>query len=306
MKNVFYVILLCIIIVSCGKENSADGGSRYSDANHNANRHITESTNLSSSSAALAAASRTEIPALKGQGNTFLVYSSQEIGVNLCIEWDNSKKSQRWTAYQMTSSTNVKNWNRNNWDFEPFQPDPSLPVEYRTELQDYKDYQRYGCQRGHICPSADRLSSKTANEQTFYLSNIQPQYAKFNTGVWEAMEAQVRKWSPASDSRDTMFVCKGGTIDGDLFDVAGRMPIAKYFFMAVLIRNNKSGNGGYKAVAFWVEHLKEPQQSGDLSKYAISIDELEAKTGIDFFCNLPDDIEAAVESNYVPSVWGFK
>ena len=42
----------------------------------------------------------------------------------------------------------------------------------------------------------------------------------------------------------------------------------------------------------------------DVAKYAISIDELEKKTGIDFFCNLPDDIEAVVESNMIPSTWG--
>lgn len=306
MKNICYIILFVLAIVSCGKDNSANGDGRYLNANQNANKTMDESTNLPSASEALAAARRTEIPALKGQGNTFLVYYSQEIGVNFCIEWDNNKKSQRWTAYQMTSATNVKNWNRNNWDFDPFQPDPSLPIQYRTELQDYKDYQKYGCQRGHICPSADRLSSKTANEQTFYLSNIQPQYANFNTGVWEEMESQIRKWSPASGSRDTMYVCKGGTIDGDKFETPGKMPISEYFFMAVLIKNNKSGNGGYKAVAFWIQHLKEPQQSSNLSKYAISIDELESKTGIDFFCNLPDDVETAVESNYVPSVWGFK
>ena len=42
------------------------------------------------------------------------------------------------------------------------------------------------------------------------------------------------------------------------------------------------------------------------SKYAISIDELEKRTGIDFFCNLPDNIENAVESSYYLSDWKLK
>ena len=39
-------------------------------------------------------------------------------------------------------------------------------------------------------------------------------------------------------------------------------------------------------------------------KYAVSIDELERKTGIDFFCNLPDDIEEKVESTLSLASWG--
>ncbi|MDO4802375.1 MAG: hypothetical protein Q4A15_09435, partial [Prevotellaceae bacterium] len=78
--------LFFVLVVSCGKDNSANGDGRYSNVNQNANKIIDESTNLPSASEALAAARRTEIPALKGQGNTFLVYYSQEIGVNFCIE----------------------------------------------------------------------------------------------------------------------------------------------------------------------------------------------------------------------------
>ena len=36
----------------------------------------------------------------------------------------------------------------------------------------------------------------------------------------------------------------------------------------------------------------------------MTIDELEEKLGIDFFCNLPDDVEARVESAKVSSWWG--
>jgi len=43
-----------------------------------------------------------------------------------------------------------------------------------------------------------------------------------------------------------------------------------------------------------------------LADYAHNIEELEALTGFDFFCNLPDDVEKAVESKPVStllSVW---
>ena len=64
-------------------------------------------------------------------------------------------------------------------------------------------------------------------------------------------------------------------------------------------------DNGYRALAFWFEHTNNDiPSSARLSDYVISIDELEEKTGIDFFCNLPDDIENQKESNVALSAWG--
>lgn len=296
------MIVALAVTSACSSSDDDSNIIPQNKGNKNRNALFSEVTNLNSTSEALSVAQRMEMPALKGGENWFMVYESSEIGVNFCVEWDTQKRAQRWTAYQMTTTTNVKNWNRNNWtDGDPFQPDYDLPVDCRTELSDYRGS---GFNRGHICPSADRLSSKKANEQTFILTNIQPMYYNLNGYTWEYMEAKVRQWSPSAKT-DTMYVCKGGTIDNGNFTTHRNLLIPKYFFMAILVKNNKSGNGGYKAMAFWIEH-KDENQGGDLKKFALSVDELEAKTGIDFFCNLPDDIEEEVESKYIPSVWGLE
>ena len=67
--------------------------------------------------------------------------------------------------------------------------------------------------------------------------------------------------------------------------------VPKYFFMAILCKRN----GNYKAIAFWAEHTAKDTRNDQLSAYMISVVELEEKTGIDFFCNLPDDVETRVE-----------
>lgn len=49
--------------------------------------------------------------------------------------------------------------------------------------------------------------------------------------------------------------------------------------------------------------------SDKLSNYLVNIKTLQDYTGIDFFCNLPDDIENKVESASLESIkldWGFK
>lgn len=181
--------------------------------------------------------------------------------------------------------------------------DKDIPSQYRTKLEDYKNT---GYNRGHICASADRLCSKDANEQTFFLSNIQPQINAFNVGTWEEMEKKVRSWNNNS-FRDTLYVVKGGTIDKPeqrLNPAKTGLLVPKYFFMAILCKNQDPSQYGYKALGFWIEHKANSDKN--LKNYIVSIDELEEKTGIDFFCNLPDHIEEAVERNLVPTAWGFR
>jgi endonuclease G len=55
-----------------------------------------------------------------------------------------------------------------------------------------------------------------------------------------------------------------------------------------------------------VEHLNEDRKNDSLIQYVVSIDELERLTGIDFFCNLPDDIEETAERMVFPNSWGLK
>lgn len=66
-------------------------------------------------------------------------------------------------------------------------------------------------------------------------------------------------------------------------------------------------SNGYRAMGFWIKH--EANKDTNLAKYVVNIDELEKFTGIDFFCNLPDDIENHVEGLPLENVlraWGFK
>ena len=43
----------------------------------------------------------------------------------------------------------------------------------------------------------------------------------------------------------------------------------------------------------------------DFLVYAVSIDKLEQETGIDFFCNLPNEIEKTVEATYSADDWAW-
>lgn len=289
----FYLPLLFVTltIVSCNKDDDDD---KVMVANVNRNDASKEP-----------ALQRLEFPHVKGGNSRVIIHTTNDqYGINYSVEWDCDKRSQRWSCYQMYASNRVQATKRYYPDTSkgelqyPFDPDLPAGSYFKSD-----PYWGSGYDHGHICPSADRLYSVTANVQTFYLTNMQPQRNIFNAGLWQSMENKLRVWITASSKKeDTLYVCKGGTIDvveseGGIKDpilttLANGLIVPKYFYMALL----RKSSTGYKALAFWAEHLNEDHSNDNLSDYIINIRELERRTGIDFFCNLPDDIENEVET----------
>ena len=242
-------------------------------------------------------AQRLEYPRLKeGNDQLLVIHSTTQYGITFSLEWDCSKRSQRWTCYQFHNGIPDNNVGRN----ESWKVDPNIPSAYQTSQADYKNI---GFTRGHMCMSNDRQSSVEQNKQTFYYSNMQPQYSNHNSGLWQTLENKVNSWGNNSSFRDTLYVVKAATIDKAdqrLANTSTGLIVPKYFYMAILCVKN----GQYKAIGFWTEHTNSSVKNVKPRNYAVSIRELEEKTGIDFFCNLPDDIEETVESSYSLSAWG--
>ncbi|MBQ6649060.1 MAG: DNA/RNA non-specific endonuclease [Muribaculaceae bacterium] len=242
--------------------------------------------------------------------NTWVVKSTNNYGVTFSLEWSNSKIANRWTCYTFHEGNNDKNTTRK----DAFKEDAELPSATRSTLEDYSGS---GYSRGHLCASSDRLCSEEQNKQTFFLSNMQPQWQSHNGGIWNRLEEQVQKWGGCVVANqqysiicDTLYVVKAATIADVTINgstSAGvytqkcndRLPVPKYFYMALLARTGNT----YKALAFWTNHTNDAQSNTSISSCVITVDELERRTGIDFFCNLPDDIENAVESAVDTSFW---
>ena len=242
-----------------------------------------------------------ELPALRNGANDVFVthyttFNGQKV-TSFSMEYDKSKKHSRWIAFRFDNQTKQQNVSRSD---EPFDADPAIGSQYQRVQADFG---KQGYDRGHLCASADRLYSREVNEQTFYYTNMSPQRNKFNTGIWLTLEGQVQSWGRSCTSSDTLYVVKGGTIDKE-DQIRGYIsndlskPIPKYYYMALLFKKGDS----FKAIAFWMEHSDTPK-STKLVDYALSIDELEEKTGIDFFPSLNDNLENALEATYSTKAW---
>ena len=239
-------------------------------------------------------AGRIEIPRLKGGSmNKFIVhtvnYGGKEI-VNFSLEYSNVHKHPWWVAFTFDNVTNKKNTGRT----EKWGNDPYVDAAYRTYSSDYSDPYN----RGHLCASADRTYSREANIQTFYYSNMSPQIVKFNGGVWSNMETSVRKYAEGLGAKDTLYVAKGGTLnDNQLLEYTGNhVAVPRYYYMVMVLLKN----GTYKGMAYWIDQKNYDVSDTKPASYRTTIDKVEEQTGIDFFPNLPDNIETEVEAN---SVW---
>lgn len=300
MKQLFKFCLPLLfattIIAACSNDD---------DNNNNSSVEANVNRNDASKEPAL---QRLEFPKVKGGSSIVIIHTTNDdYGINYSVEWDTEKKSQRWSCYQLHAGNKGGGNSRvvDGYLFDEDMPNHDVNYVCNSSGNTYDPFWSSGYDHGHICPNSDRKYSREANRQTFFLTNMQPQRNIFNAGIWLKMENKLtNSWWPTS-AGDTVFVVKGGTIDSENNIIeyisnsqksatpkAGYIPVPRYFFMAIL-RKQKTG---YKALAFWVEHLNESHTNDNLSNYVINIRELEQRTGIDFFCNLPDNIEEEVET----------
>lgn len=251
----------------------------------------------------------------------YVDYDNQHI-MNLAIEWNAAMRHSSWVAFSFDSTTsqdNVKRGDKWGWD-------PLIPVELGKVIED--DHKSDGYDKGHLCASEDRVYCKEANDQTFLYSNISPQIGSFNQKYWAKLEALIQKWGRSTQNGvyDKVYVAKGGTINKLLKDWTGKqkandglyptadadgksnpkskngLVVPAYYYMAILAEKD----GKFQAIGFLVPHsedLPAKPTTADLQAYTCSIAHLEEQTGIDFFCNLKDNVEREVESAFRLEDW---
>ncbi|MCR5709582.1 MAG: DNA/RNA non-specific endonuclease [Bacteroidales bacterium] len=202
-----------------------------------------------------------------------------------------------WVAYPLYKGMTNGSSRTDKWAF-----DPIVPRRYQGDAS--RSYSRYD--RGHQLPSADRLCTDEANEQTFYFTNITPQNADLNQGIWETLEKKVRDQISSSDTLYVVTGCgfDGGTPANFAKDARGNdVAVPDYYYKVILKYKAGSANGGYSAIGFVLENKAYGEQTIGKA-YAKTVDEVEKLTGLDFFVNLKDEWQKEAESRFDTGSWG--
>ena len=198
--------------------------------------------------------------------DAFIVHFNSERGIANCA------------AYELTRNELNGSVERS----DEFMADPSV-----KGCPSPADYAGSGMDRGHLVPAADLKWSPDAMQQSFLLTNVCPMHKTLNEGGWAKLEEKVREWTrrdsallvfsgPVVSERDTTMADGHVTVPGAFYKVVVAPCVRPMRAVAFIYPNGHSG--------------------GRLRQYAVSIDEVERRTGLDFFPTLPHEDQHRLES----------
>ena len=195
-----------------------------------------------------------------------------------------------WVAWELTAEEAEGTVPR----ADDFLPDPQVAEAYRVTTADYRGS---GYDRGHMCPAADMKWSYKAMNDCFYMTNICPQDHSLNAGSWSTLEKACRRWALREGS---VYIAAGPVFkEGKRHARIGQehpVAVPDGFFKVVLSLRK----GAEKAIGFYYENnsVKQPME-----QTAMSVDDVETLTGMDFFPALDDDLENRLEAAFKLKEW---
>ena len=204
------------------------------------------------------------------------------------LSYSEKDEQAEWVAYELKQDE----LSDNNFDRPYFEIDNAVP----TKAANWRNYKNSGYDRGHLCPAGDRRFDKQAYVETFLTSNITPQLHNFNSGVWNRLEQQVRRWAKKYDG---VYVVTGGILNNSLGSIGDEnVTVPAQFYKIILDRQGDN----YKVLAFLMPHRESAEA---LNSFVTTVDNIEELTGIDFFPKLDDELETKLEASKSYRDWDF-
>jgi endonuclease G len=222
---------------------------------------------------------------------SFVKHTFYEIGFNIKYHLP------AWTFYSLTKEhLALANLDRKG----SFVKDPLLNFSQAKN----EDYSASGYDKGHLVPCEDMSFSETAMHETFYYSNCAPQTTELNRGEWKVLEELSRHWGKEYGE---VIVISGPVFESTMKTMsedpekkgAGKIPIPNLFYK-IIIRHEAQT---YKAISFLMPNSSTALNP--LPNYVCSVDSVEKITGLDFFSDLPDNLEMQFESVHNLKDWDF-
>ena len=208
-------------------------------------------------------------------------------------------KQPLWTCYRL--GNNKKELTVQIWERPPL-----FFIDRRIEDPVHHDaYSESGYQRGHLAPNSaiQQNYGQMAQLETFLMSNISPQKKELNQGIWEELEEKVREDVSRNDTGGkvkNLYVITGPIFSNnpkilkngnDYVKFRKQIPIPTHFYKIIVYAH------GYrapkKATAFIFPQIPTSQ---NLDNYLTTVDQIEEKTGLNFFNELEEEEEEKLES----------
>ena len=208
------------------------------------------------------------------------------------VGYDNSAGNPAWVAYKVFHPKSFETEER-----------PVFEADKRTRARvEPSDYTRSGYDRGHMAPNQAMgvCYGETAQRESFLMSNIVPQLHEVNAGVWKDLEQRILKRYTRAFG-DVWVVC--GPIYGKMLrpkKLKGKVSVPDAFFMIIADRDEMHGNA-LRTLAFIIPH--EKGIDGNARAHLTSIREIERCSGLNFFSELDELTQNALELKPAKTIW---
>ncbi len=222
------------------------------------------------------------------------------------IDYSDNLREPNWASWDLTAS-DVGSSGRSS----DFYTDTNLPPGFYEVLP--SDYTGSAFERGHMCPSGDRTDNTTDNDMVFFMSNIIPQAADNNEGIWANFEDYCR--TLAQSGNELLITCGPSIFNGTRTSPGGNVAIPTYTWKIAVVVPTGSGTALSRITAATrVIAIKVPNSNGVVSTwqtYVTSANQIQVDTGFTFFTALSPDIAAALrnevdgQTNAGPGITGF-
>lgn len=202
------------------------------------------------------------------------------------VSYNQMWKIPNWVAWHLTAEQADGEIKR----FGGYIEDEDVPKPRATN----EDYRGTEWTHGHMCPAGDNKWDSIAMLESNLLTNICPQHGNLNSGLWNKIEQDCRKW--AKKYGDVYIVCGPLLLNREHETIGpNKVVVPEAFFKVILCLQ-----GTPKAIGFVVRN-NEGKKKRD--QFINTVDDVERITGYDFFPALPDDLENEVESHASIDDW---
>lgn len=216
------------------------------------------------------------------------------------LSYNRDRGTPNWVSWHLADE-----WIGSLARVDTFRADPAVPADwYRVT---HVDYSASGFDRGHMVPNADRdpETSMPINQATFLMTNMLPQTPDNNQGPWANMENYLRTLLPTNE----LYIIAGGAGNGGSgsnggvsYTIAnGKVAVPSHTWKVVLVLPKDSGDdvarvtAGARTISVIMPNV-QGIRNNDWMGYLTTIDAVEALTGYDFFANVDDAVENAIEA----------
>ena len=154
---------------------------------------------------------------------------------------------------------------------DDFRPDPLVTPACSAALADYATVGRTH-DRGHMSPAGNNNINADIMSESFFLSNMVPQVANNNRGIWKQLETYERQWATAPGT--DFYIISGGIWDAGYTKTGNALGIPTRLYKIIIEKKSK------KVMAYLMPN--GPLPVADLPKYQTTVAAVETATGFKF------------------------